>query len=115
MAGYCTSVRPYFHELLVAGLFLALDGISMRTDPSTSGRKYHKSVNNAVFIPNESLFIVSVAATSGFQLKHTPWLLCSICPAGYQIWTIEHGKIFVMVLYGNTIGAYTRYIINDSI
>ena len=100
MAGYCTSVRLYFHELLVAGLFLALDGTSMCTDPSTSGRKYRKFVNNAVFIPNESLFIVSAAATSAFQLKHMPWLLHNICPVGYQIWTIECGKIFFMVLYG---------------
>ena len=72
-----------FNELLAAVLFLALDGTSMRTDLSTSGRKYHKSANNAVFVHNESLFVVSAAATSAFQLKHTPWLLLSICPAGY--------------------------------
>ena len=84
----------------------------MRTDPSTSGRIYRKSVNNAVFIRNESLFVVSAAATSAFQLKHTPRLLRSICPAGYQIRTIRYGKILVTLLYGNTIGAYTRYIIN---
>ena len=89
-----------FNELLAAGLFPALDGTSMRTDPSTSGRKYRKSVNNAVFIHNESLFVVSAAATSAFQLKHTPRLLRSICPAGYQIRTIEYGKILVMLLYG---------------
>ena len=89
-----------FNELLAAGLFLALDGTSMRTDPSTSGRIYRKSVNNAVFIRNESLFVVSAAATSAFQLKHTAWLLRSICPAGYQIRTIRYGKILVMLLYG---------------
>ena len=90
-----------FNELQAAGLFHALDGTSMRTaDPSTSGRKYRKSVNNAVFIHNESLFVVSAAATSAFQLKHTPWLLRSICPAGYQIRTIRYGKILVMLLYG---------------
>ena len=89
-----------FNELLATGLFLPLDGTSMRTDPSTSGRIYHKSVNNAVFIRNESLFVVSVAATSAFQLKHTPRLLRSICPAGYQIRTIRYGKILVMLLYG---------------
>ena len=71
-----------FNELLAAGLFLALDGTSMRTDPSTSGKKYRKSVNNAVFIHNESLFIVSAAATSAFQLKNMPRLLRSICSAG---------------------------------
>ena len=39
-----------FNELLGANLFLALDGTSMRTDPSTNERKYRKLVNNAVFI-----------------------------------------------------------------
>ena len=33
------------NELQTVGLFLALDGISTRTDPSTSGRNYCKSVN----------------------------------------------------------------------
>ena len=89
-----------FNELLAAGLFLALDGTSMRTNPSISGRKYRKSVNNAVFICNESLFAVSAAATNAFQLKHMPRLLHSICPVGYQIWTIKYGKISVMLLYG---------------
>ena len=85
-----------FNELQAVGLFLALDGTTTRIDPSTSGRKYRKSVNNAVFIRNESLFVVSAAATSAFQLKHTPRLLRSICPAGYQIRTIRYGKILVM-------------------
>ena len=89
-----------FNKLQPAGLFLALDGTSMHTDPSTSGRKYRKLVNNAVFIRNESLFVVSAAATSAFQLKHTLRLLCSLCPTGYQIQTIEYGKILVMLLYG---------------
>ena len=89
-----------FNEPLAAGLFPALDGTSLRTDPSISGRKYRKSVYNAVFIHNKSLNVVSAAATSTFQLKHTPRLLGSICPAGYQIWTIEYGKILVMLLYG---------------
>ena len=79
-----------FNELQAAGLFLALDGTSMRTDPSTSGRKYRKLANNAVFIRNESLFIVLAAAMGAFQLKHTPRLLCSIRPAGYQIRTIRY-------------------------
>ena len=92
--------RAAFNELQATGLFLALDGTSTCTDPSTSGRKYCKLVSNAVFIRNESLFIVSAAATSAFQLKHMPRLLRSICPAGYQIRTIEYGKILVMLLYG---------------
>ena len=84
-----------FNELLDAGPFLALDGTSMHIGPSTSGRKYRKSVNNAIFIRNESLFVVSAAATSAFQLNYTPWLLRSICPAGYQVRTIRYGKILV--------------------
>ena len=56
-----------FNKRLATDLFLALDGTSMRTDPSTSGRKYRESVNNAVFIRNESLFVASAAATSAFQ------------------------------------------------
>ena len=89
-----------FNELQAAGLFLALDGTSTRIDPSTSERKYRKLVNNAIFIRNESLFVVSAAATGTFQLKHTPRLLRSICPAGYRIRTIKYGKILVMLLYG---------------
>ena len=89
-----------FNELQAAGLFLALDDTSMRTNLTISGRKYRKLVNNAVFIRNESLFAVSAAATSAFQLKHMLRLLHSICPVGYQIWTIEYGKISVMLLYG---------------
>ena len=85
-----------FNKLQAAGPFLALDGTSTHTDPSTSGRKYPKLVNNAILTRNESLFVVSAAAMSAFQLEHTPRLLCSICPAGYEIRTIEYGKIFVM-------------------
>ena len=92
------------NKLQAAGLFLALDGTSTHTDPSTSGRKYRKLVNNAVFIRNESLFVVSVPATSAFQLKHTLRLLRSICPVGYQIRTVEYGKILVMLLYGKYYG-----------
>ena len=88
-----------FNKLQAAGLFLALDGTSTRIDPFTSGRKYRKSVHNAIFIRNESLFVVSAAGMSAFQLKHTPRLLRSICPVGYQIRTIRYGKILVMLLY----------------
>ena len=72
----------------------------MCTDSSISGRKYRKSVYNAVCIHNKSLNVVSAVATSAFQLKHMPQLLHTICPVGYQIWTIECGKIIVMLLYG---------------
>ena len=90
-----------FNELQAAGLFLALDATSTRTDPSTSVRKYRKSVNNSVFIRNESLFIVSAAATSAFQLKHTPRLLRSICTEGYEIriWeNISHVALWEILL-----------------
>ena len=45
-----TKVVARVYELLAVGLFLALDGTSMLTDPSTSGRKYRKLVNNAIFV-----------------------------------------------------------------
>ena len=79
----------------------------------TSGRKYRKSVNNAIFICNESLFVVSAAATSAFQLikahaavamQHMP---CGLSNTDPWIWeNISH-----VALRGNTIGAYMRYII----
>ena len=66
---------------------------------------YRKLVNNAViFIRNKSLFFVSAAAASAFQLEHMPQLLHSVCPGGYQIQTIEHGKILVMLAYGEYYG-----------
>ena len=77
-----------FNKLQAAGLFLALDGTSMRIDSSTSGRKYHTLVNNAVFICIESLFVVSAVAMGEFQLKHVLRLLCSICPG---LRAIEYG------------------------
>ena len=46
-----------FNKLQAAGLFLAQDSTNTHIDPSTSGRKYRKLVNNAVFICNESLFM----------------------------------------------------------
>jgi len=39
-----------FNEFQAVGLFLAFDGTSTRTDPFTSGKKYRKLLNNAVFI-----------------------------------------------------------------
>ena len=69
-----------FNKLLAAGLFVALDCTSTCIDPSTIGRKCHKLGNNAIFIRNESLLVVLVAATSAVLL-----LLRSICPAGYRI------------------------------
>jgi len=99
-----------FNELQAVSLFLAFDGASMRTDP---GKKYRKSVNNAVFIRNERLFFVSAAAMSAFQLEHTSRLLCSVCPEGYRIRTIEYGKVLVMLVYGEYYGriyeVYNKY------
>ena len=93
-----------FNELQAVNLLLAFDGTSTRTNHFTSGNKYRKSVNNAVFIRNKGLFFVSAAATSAFQLEHTPWLLRSVFPKGYRIWTIEYGKILVMLVYGEYYG-----------
>ena len=90
-----------FNKLLAVRLFLALDGTACVSLPlPVEESLYHKSVNNAIFIHNENLFVVSAAGMSAFQLRHTLQLLRSICPAGYQIQTIEHGKILVMLLYG---------------
>ena len=93
-----------FNELQAVGLFLAFDGTSTRTDHFLSGKKYRKLVNNAVFIHNTSLFFVSAVATSAFQLEHMPRLLRSVCHEGYQIQTIEYGKIVVMLVYGEYYG-----------
>ena len=99
MRGSKVVAACIFNELQAVGLFLAFDGASTRTDPFTSGKKYRKSVNNAVFIRNKSLFFVSAAATSAFQLEHTLRLLRSACmPWGrglsntdYRIWeNISH-------------------------
>ena len=50
------------------------------------------------------LSMVSAAATSAFQLEHTSRLLRSVCPGGYQIRTIEYGKMLVMLVYGEYYG-----------
>ena len=85
----------------------------MRTDHFTSGKKYRKLVNSVVFIRNKSLFFVSAVATSAFQLEYTSRLLRSVCPGGYQIRTIEYGKILVMLVYGEYYGqvyeVYNKY------
>ena len=104
MRGSKVVAACIFNELQAVGLFLAFDGASTRTDPFTSGKKYRKPVNNAVFIRNKSLFFVSAAATSAFQLEHTSRLLRSACPGGYRIRTIEYGKILVMLVYGEYYG-----------
>ena len=48
--------------------------------------------------------MVSAAAMSALQLEHMRRLLHSICPGGYQIRTIDYGKILVMLLYGKYYG-----------
>ena len=83
-----------FNELQAAGLFLALDGTSTHTDPSTSGRKYRKLVNNAIFIRNESSFVVSAAAEcipikahAAVATQHMP---CGLSNTDYRIWENIH-------------------------
>ena len=89
-----------FNELQAVCLFVAFDGVTTRTSPFTSGKKYRKLVHNVIFICNERLFFVSAQAMSAFQLEHMPRLLRSVCPGEYQIQTIEYGKILVMLVYG---------------
>ena len=56
--------------------------------------------------------MVSAAATSAFQLEHTSRLLHSVCPGGYQIQTIEYGKMLVMLVSGEYYGrVYEVYVI----
>ena len=93
-----------FNKLQALGLFLAFDGASMRIDSFTSGKKYCKLVNNAVFICNKSLFFASAVAESAFQLEHMLQLLRSLCLGDYQIWTIEYMKILVTLVYGEYYG-----------
>ena len=59
MCGSKVIAACIFYKLQAVSLFLAFDGASTRTDPFTSGKEYRKSVNNAIFIHNESLFFVS--------------------------------------------------------
>jgi len=60
-----------FNKFQAFGLFLASDGTSTHTYPFTTGKKYRKLVNNAVFICNESLFFfVSGAATCAIELHY---------------------------------------------
>ena len=91
-----------FKELQTVGLFLTFYGVSRRTDHFTSGKKYRRLVNNVIFIRNKTLFFVSAAATSAFQLEHTPRLLRS--RYALTILTIEEGKILVMLVYGENYG-----------
>ena len=72
----------------------------MHTDPSTSGRKYRKPVNNAVFIPNESLFAVSAGGYECIPIKAHAAVATQHMPCRLSCCSV-----------GNTIGAYTRYII----
>ena len=74
---------------------------------------YRKLVNNAVFICNESLFFVSAASTSAFQLEHTPQLLyAAYAPGTIKYGLSNMGKYWSCWSMGNIMGAYMRYIIN---
>ena len=99
-----------FNKLQAFGLFLAFDGASTCTDPFTSGKMYRKVINNTMFIHNESLFFVSAAGMSVFQLEHTPWLLRNVYPGGYEIQTMEYGKIFCHVSIWEVLWASIRGI-----
>ena len=114
MRGSKVIAACIFNKLQAVGLFLAFDGASTRTNHFTSEKKYCKLVNNAVFIRNKSLFFVSAAATSAFQLEHKSRLLRSVSPGAYRLRTIEYGKILVMLVYGEYYGrvyeVYNRHI-----
>ena len=92
MRGSKVVFARIFNKLQAVGLFLVFDGASTQTDHFTSGKKYRKLANNAVFIRSKSVFFVSAVAASAFQLEHTLRLLHSLFPWGYQIRTIEYGK-----------------------
>ena len=89
MRGSKVIVASIFSKLLASFLSSSFTWCHHVYSPFTSGKEYSKLVNNAVVIRNES-----------FQLEHTPWLLYSVWPSGYQIRTIEYGKILVMLVYG---------------
>ena len=110
MRGSKVIAACMFNELHAFDLFLAFDGASTCTVPFTSEKMYRKVVNNTMFIRNESLFFVSAAAMSVFQLEHTPQLLRNIYPGGYEIQTIEYGKIFCHVSIWEILWASIRGI-----
>ena len=82
------------NELQAVGLSLALDDASMHIEPFTSGKKYRKLVNNAVFIRNEKCFSSGYIHTCNRIRAHST--VATLCPADYEIRNIEYGKIFVM-------------------
>ena len=74
-----------YNELQAVGLYLALDGASMHTDPFTSGKKYCKLVNNAIFIV--------MKAYSLFQQwlpVHSNYSTCRSCYAAYALGAIKY-------------------------
>ena len=97
--------RAYLISFRLLGFFLALDSTSTRIAPSTSGRKYREVVNNAVFIRNESLFVVLAAATSAFPgikapaavaTQHIP---CGLSNTDHRIWkNISHVPLWEILM-----------------
>ena len=89
--------KSALNELRAVGLFLAFDAASMRTDNLTSGKKYRKLVNSAVFI--QLIFCFS----SGYEcipIRAHVAVATQRMPRGlsntdYQIWeNITQPKIF---------------------
>ena len=77
-----------FNELQAVGLFLAFGSVSAHTDLYTSGKKYCKLVNNAVFICNKSYKCIPIRAHAAVAKKRMPQEL-SI--KDYRIWeNISH-------------------------
>ena len=74
-----------FNMLQSAGLFLALDDTSTLNFPSTSGRKYHKLVNNAVFIHKGSAYkCILIRAHVAVATQHMP---SGVWNTNYEIWS----------------------------
>ena len=85
--------KSALNELRAVGLFLAFDAASTRTDNFTSGKKYRKLVNSAVFIQLIFCFssgyeCIPIRAHITVATQRMP-----VCLEGYQIRIIEYGKI----------------------
>ena len=128
--GYCMSVWPYFHKpqniyhsdfssicavcilnkLQAVNLFLALDDARMHIESFTSGKKYRKLVNNAIFIRNEKCFSSGYIHTCNRIRAHS-----TVATQHYALQTMKYGlsnmgKYLSCRSMGNTMGEYTRYI-----
>ena len=92
MCGSKVVAACIINELQAVGLVLAFDGASTRTDPFTSGKKYRKSVNNAVFTLilcfSSGYECIPIRAHITVATQRMPWGLSN---TDYRIWeNISH-------------------------